>query len=424
MAGTLIVTNDFPPRQGGIETFVHAMATRLPADEVVVLTSDEPGAAAHDAALPFPVIRDRSRMLLPTGRTTRRAAEIARAHDCDRVWFGAAAPLAAMTPGLRRQAPGIARTVATTHGHEIWWARTPGARRLLRRIGDSVDVVTYLGEYTRARIAPALGPGARLERLVPGVDAEHFRPAGADESGAGAAEAGADGAGASWPGPAGADRAAAPVILCVARLVPRKGQDALIRALPLIRRTAPGAVLVLVGRGPDERRLRALARRRTEPGSVVFAGGREHAATPAYYAAADVFAMPCRTRRAGLEAEGLGIVFLEAAAAGLPVVAGRSGGAPDAVLDGVTGAVVDGRSPAAVAAAVGRILGAPAADRARMGAAGRRWVRAEWSWEASARRLAELLDPEQAGDRGDAAAAPESGSSRSAAPPEVYSPRR
>ncbi|MGW6914168.1 glycosyltransferase family 4 protein [Kitasatospora sp. NPDC054939] len=349
------------------------MATRLPPGEVVVLTSDEPGAAVHDAALPFPVIRDRARMLLPTGRVTRLAAEIARAHGCDRVWFGAAAPLAAMAAGLRRQAPGIARTVATTHGHEIWWARTPGARRLLRRIGDTVDVVTYLGEYTRTRIAPALGPRARLERLVPGVDTDQFRPA-----------------------PNGAGRAAEPVVLCVARLVPRKGQDVLIRALPMIRRAAPGAVLVLVGDGPDERRLRALARRHTEPGSVVFAGGREHAATAGYYAAADVFAMPCRTRRAGLEAEGLGIVFLEAAAAGLPVVAGRSGGAPDAVLDGVTGAVVDGRDPTAVAAAVGRILAATPADRARTGTAGRRWVREEWSWEASARRLAELLDPETA----------------------------
>lgn len=125
MTGTLIVTNDFPPRQGGIETFVHAMATRLPAGEVVVYTSAEPGAHQHDAALPFPVVRDRSRMLLPTPRVTRRAAEIARAYGCDRVWFGAAAPLAAMTPELRRQAPGIRRTVATTHGHEIWWARTP-----------------------------------------------------------------------------------------------------------------------------------------------------------------------------------------------------------------------------------------------------------------------------------------------------------
>ncbi|MER5354530.1 glycosyltransferase family 4 protein [Kitasatospora sp. NPDC002551] len=367
MTGTLIVTNDFPPRQGGIETFVHAMATRLPADEVVVYTSAEPEATRHDAALPFPVIRDRSRMLLPTPRVTRRAAEIARAHGCDRVWFGAAAPLAAMTPGLRRQAPGIRRTVATTHGHEIWWARTPVARRLLRRIGDSVDVVTYLGAHTRDRIAPALGPSARLERLVPGVDTELFRPR-----------------------PRGADPRA-PVILCVARLVPRKGQDTLIRALPLIRRAVPGAVLVLVGQGPDERRLRDLARRFTAPGAVVFAGGRAHADTPAAYASADVFAMPCRTRRAGLEAEGLGIVFLEAAAAGLPVVAGRSGGAPDAVLDGVNGAVVDGRDPSAVATAITRVLRAPAADRTRMATAGRDWVRTEWSWDTTAHRLTALL---------------------------------
>ncbi|MGW4892007.1 glycosyltransferase family 4 protein [Kitasatospora sp. NPDC004240] len=372
MNSTLIVTNDFPPRQGGIETFVHAMATRLPrasGGEVVVYTSDEPGAARHDAALPFPVVRDRARTLLPTGRVTGRAAELARAYGCDRVWFGAAAPLAAMAPGLRRLAPDIRRTVATTHGHEIWWARTPVARRLLRRIGDGVDVVTYLGPYTRDRIAPALGPAARLERLVPGVDTELFRPSANDGSGT------------------------APVILCVARLVPRKGQDTLIRALPLIRRAVPDAVLVLVGRGPDERRLRALARRYAEPGAVVFAGGREHALTPADYAAADVFAMPCRTRRAGLEAEGLGIVLLEAAACGLPVVAGRSGGAPDAVLDGVNGTVVDGRDPAEVAGAITRILRAPAAERARMGAAGRRWVREAWSWDATAGRLCDLLTP-------------------------------
>lgn len=315
------------------------------------------------------MIRDRARTLLPTPRVTRRAAAIARAHGCDRVWFGAAAPLAAMAPGLRRLAPGIRRTVATTHGHEIWWARTPGARGLLRRIGRGTDVVTYLGAYTRARIAPALGPDARLARLVPGVDAAVFRPA---------------------------DRRAPdgfPVILCVARLVPRKGQDVLIRALPAVRRAVPGTTLVLVGRGPDEDRLRGLAGRLTEPGTVEFTGGLDHAATAVRYAEADVFAMPCRTRRLGLEAEGLGIVFLEAAAAGLPVVAGRSGGAPDTVLDGVTGAVVDGRSPAEVAAALTRILLAPPAERALMGAAGRRWAEEQWTWEASARRLTDLLDP-------------------------------
>ncbi|MFE4355515.1 glycosyltransferase family 4 protein [Kitasatospora sp. NPDC056800] len=348
------------------------MADRVPGHDVVVYTSAEPGAELHDAALPYPVIRDRARTLLPTPRATRRAAEIAREHGCDRVWFGAAAPLAAMTPGLRRLAPGIRRTVATTHGHEIWWARTPGARGLLRRIGRGTDVVTYLGAYTRARIAPALGPDARLARLVPGVDPAVFRPASEDSVG---------------------EAAAAPVVLCVARLVPRKGQDVLIRALPAIRRAVPGTTLVLVGRGPDEDRLRGLALRLTEPGSVVFTGGLDHAATAVHYAGADVFAMPCRTRRLGLEAEGLGIVFLEAAAAGLPVVVGRSGGAPDTVLDGVTGAVVDGRAPAEVAAALTRILLAPPAERARMGAAGRRWAEEHWTWEASARRLTELLDP-------------------------------
>lgn len=318
------------------------------------------------------MIRDRARTLLPTPRATRRAADIARAHRCDRVWFGAAAPLAAMAPGLRRLAPGVRRTVATTHGHEIWWARTPGARGLLRRIGSGTDAVTYLGAYTRARIAPALGPDARLVRLVPGVDPSVFRPASEGSA---------------------LDASAAPVVLCVARLVPRKGQDVLIRALPAVRRAVPGTTLVLVGRGPDENRLRGLARRLAEPGSVVFTGGLDHAGTAVHYAGADVFAMPCRTRRLGLEAEGLGIVFLEAAAAGLPVVAGRSGGAPDTVLDGVTGTVVDGRSPAEVAAALTRLLLAPPAERARMGAAGRRWVEEHWTWEASARRLTELLDP-------------------------------
>lgn len=372
MGSTLVITNDFPPRQGGIETFVHAMATRVPDDDVVVYTSHEPGDTAYDSGLPFPVVRDPSRMLLPTGRVTRRAVEIARAHGCDRVWFGAAAPLALMAPALRRS--GVRRIVATTHGHEIWWARTPGVRGLMRRIGGGVDVVTYLGQYTRTRIEPALGPRARMSRLVPGVDPEVYRP----RAGSGPdlrTELGLHGG---------------RVILCVARLVPRKGQDTLIRALPLIRDKVPDAVLVVVGKGPDEARLRKLAARHAE-GAVRFAGGVSHADTPPYYAAADVFAMPCRTRRAGLEAEGLGIVFLEAAASGLPVVVGDSGGAPDTVLDGRTGRVVDGTDPAAVAEALTGILLDP--DRAVMGAAGREWVRDSWSWDASARHLTELLTP-------------------------------
>lgn len=374
MSNTLIVTNDFPPRQGGIETFVQAMATRVPGNNVVVYTSSEPGAATHDATLPFPVVRDPSRMLLPTRRVTDRILALAREHGCDRVWFGAAAPLAAMAPALRRG--GVKRIVATTHGHEVWWARVPGARQLLRRVGDNADVVTYLGEYTRARIAPALGPRARLSKLVPGVDLDAFRPdLPTERSRAVRDQYGLHGR---------------KVILSVARLVPRKGQDRLIRALPLIRRAVPEATLLVVGRGPDERRLRRLADAHPE-GSVVFAGGLSHSETPSYYAAADIFAMPCRTRRAGLEAEGLGIVYLEAAASGLPVVVGNSGGAPDAVLDGRTGTVVDGRNTQDVADAVVRLLASP--DGAAMGEAGRRWAEREWTWDASGRHLTRLLTP-------------------------------
>ncbi len=374
MGSTLVITNDFPPRQGGIETFVHAITTRMPAGRVVVYTSHEAGDAAYDATLPFPVVRDRAGTLLPTRRVAGRALEIAREHGCDRVWFGAAAPLALLAPALRRG--GIRRIVATTHGHEIWWAKAPGARQLLRRIGAGTDAVTYLGRYTRRRIGPALGPRAGLSRLVPGVDTRRYRP---DERARAATR--------ERLGLHGEE-----VILCLARLVPRKGQDMLIRALPLIRRRVPQAVLLLVGQGPYEARLRELAVRHGVADAVHFAGGTSHDGTPAYYAAADVFAMPCRTRKGGLEAEGLGIVFLEAAASGLPVVVGDSGGAPDTVLDGRTGRVVDGRDPAAIAAALVRTLLDP--ERAAMGAAGRRWVERDWSWDASARQLMALLSPE------------------------------
>ena len=181
------------------------------------------------------------------------------------------------------------------------------------------------------------------------------------------------------------------MVLCVSRLVPRKGQDMLIRALPLIRRSVPDAVLMIVGKGPDEARLRGLADRYAPGDQVVFAGGRTHAETAPYYSAADVFVMPCRTRRVGMEAEGLGIVFLEAAASGLPVVAGDSGGAPNTVLPGITGEVVDGRDVRAVADATARVLRSP--DRAAMGEAGRLWMERQWSWNASADRLARLLTP-------------------------------
>ncbi|MFF5263158.1 glycosyltransferase family 4 protein [Actinomadura viridis] len=364
MARCLIVTNDFPPRQGGIETFVYELARRFPPGEAVVYTSAEPGAARFDAGLPFPVVRDPARTLLPTPRVARTARRLAAAHGCDRVWFGAAAPL-----GLLAGPLGLP-SVATTHGHEVWWAGVPGPRQALRRIGARAGIVTYLTEHTRARIAPALGPRARTARLVPGVDAAAFRP-------------GAEGAAEVRERHGLGDR---PVVLTVSRLVPRKGQDRLIRALPLVREAVPDATLLVVGAGPQDFWLRGQAAE-----GVVFAGGRPHAELPPYYAAADVFAMPCRARRLGLETEGLGIVYLEAAAAGLPVLAGDAGGAPEAVRHGETGIVVDGRSVPEIAGRLVELLG-DAAARTEMGARGRAWVREEWSWEGSYERLRELLD--------------------------------
>ncbi|MFD4339322.1 glycosyltransferase family 4 protein [Streptomyces anulatus] len=397
---TLVVTNDFPPRQGGIETFVHAMTSRFPTDSVVVYTSAEPGAAAHDAALPHPVVRDPARTLLPVPRVAARAVEIARRHGCDSVWFGAAAPLGLLADRLRRES-GVRRAVATTHGHEVWWARTPGARTLLRRIGDRADTVTYLGEATRAPIAAALGPAAarRMVRLAPGVDMEPFRvrEEAREAVREGARDAVRPGAREGARAPAGGVReryglGGRPVILCAARLVPRKGQDTLIRALPAVRRAVPDAVLLLTGDGPYARTLRRLAADTGVADAVVLAGGQPQTAMPEHYAAGDVFAMPCRTRRRGLEVEGLGIVFLEAAAAGLPVLVGDSGGAPDTVRDGETGHVVDGRDVAAVADRLVALLRDRAGSRA-MGERGRAWVREAWGWERTYDTLAGLLAP-------------------------------
>jgi phosphatidylinositol alpha-1,6-mannosyltransferase len=319
--------------------------------------------------------------MLPVPTVARRAAQILKSTGCDTVLFGAAAPLGLLAPSLRRA--GASRLVAITHGHEAGWAALPGARSLLRRIGDSVDVMTYLGEYTRARLSRALSPQAagRLARLAPGVDTDAFRP------GAGGAAVKAK-----------LGLTGTPVVVCVSRLVTRKGQDTLIEAWPRVR-AAHGAVLLLVGAGPAESRLRRLAGRRGVADSVVFTGPVPGADLPAYYDAGDVFAMPCRTRRAGLDVEGLGIVYLEASAAGLPVVGGDSGGAPDAILDGETGYVLPGGDVAAVAGRISQLLADPAAARA-MGEKGVAWVDREWRWDLVARRLGQILLPGPPGGRG------------------------
>jgi len=369
---TLVVTNDFPPRQGGIQTFVAALLARRPPDSVVVLASDSPGSAAYDAALPYPVVRRPTSMLLPTRATARAAADLARRHGCDNAFFGAAAPLGLVAPALR--AAGVGHLVGATHGHETGWVALPGSRGLLQRIAGHLDVLTYISEYTRDRLEPALGGRARLAQLSPGVDVERFTP---DADGAAVRRRHGLGAG--------------PVVVCVSRLVARKGQDVLVAAWPQVLARHPGARLLLVGGGPGEAALRRAVARLGLAGSVVLTGPVPPEELPAFYAAGDVFAMPCRTRRGGLDVEGLGMVFLEAAACGRPVVVGTSGGAPEAVQDGVTGHVVEPRSPDAVAASISGLLDEPERARA-MGAAGRAWVEQRWSWTTIAATFADLLE--------------------------------
>ncbi len=377
MPKVLIVTNDFPPRRGGIQSFLHSLALGLPCDGVVVYAPAWPGAQEFDAELPFPVVRHRTSLMLPLPGVARRAREILAEHGCDTVLFGAAAPLGLLAPGLRRA--GARRVVAITHGHEAGWAALPGARSLLRKIGDEVDVLTYLGGYFRVRLARAISPTAvaKLTRLAPGVDNQQFHP-------------GAGGAAVRARLGIGAD---IPVVLCVSRLVPRKGQDTLIEAWPQVLAALSGKarpVLLIVGDGPYAPGLHRLARRHGVADSVIFTGSVPLAELPAYYDAGNVFSMPCRTRRGGLDVEGLGIVYLEASATGLPVIGGDSGGAPDAILPGETGYVVAGGDAGELAGRIVELLSDPGAA-ATMGEKGLAWVDQEWRWDLVSARLAGIL---------------------------------
>lgn len=375
MRRTLIVTNDFPPRQGGIQSFIHSLALRLPPEKLTVYAPKWSGDAEFDRAQPFEVVRHPTSLMIGGPSVTRRAVAIARARKAEAVVFGAAAPLGLITPALRRA--GIERAIAITHGHEAGWAALPGARGLLHRIGDETDTVTYLGEYFRVRVGRALSPRAasRMLRLAPGVDAARFHPD--PEAGLVIRER---------HGLAGR-----PVVVCVSRLVPRKGQDTLIRAWPEVVRQVPEAALLIVGDGPYLKTLKRLTERIGMSAHVTFTGSVASDELPAHYCAGDVFAMPCRTRRGGLDVEGLGIVYLEASAAGLPVIGGDSGGAPDAISDGESGFVVAGRDIPAVTARVVELLRDPARARA-MGEKGRAWVEQDWSWDQAAARLRAIID--------------------------------
>ena len=367
MTRTLWVTNDFPPRSGGIEQYLAHLLGFCPPEETRVLASPWPGDREHDATVPYRVDRVGRRPLLPSpglGAAIRRHAD---EHGAEVVVFGASWPLGELGRWIDRP------TLAFSYGREAGMVRF-GLARLMTRVARANTAVTVLSEFTSRALEPIFSEHARVELLPAGVDTTTFTP-------------GADGAVVRARHGIAPDQ---PVVTCVSRLVPRKGQDVLIEAWPRVQSRVPGAHLLLVGTGPAAEKLRRRVEALGLEAAVTLTGEVPWSELPAHYAAGDVFAMPCRTRWAGMDVEGLGIVYLEAQACGVPVVAGRSGGAPETVLDGETGIVVDGASARAVADAVVELLRDPV-RRAAMGDHARRFVEDSWSWPVMGRSLLKVL---------------------------------
>ena len=371
----LLVTNDLGPRAGGIETFVLGLIEGLPKDSLIIYTSSQKGDKAFDAQLlekfGAVVIRDRAKMLLPTPRITRKAVKILKQQQIKNVWFGAAAPLALMAGKLR--SAGASNIVALTHGHEVWWAKIPILKNLLKKIIKDVDHLGYLGDFTKGEIAKISNEPQKFLQIAPGIDTEHFAPKSA--RGDLIEKYRLDGR---------------RVIVSVGRLVHRKGQDELVKAMPKILEQFPDAILLFVGEGPIKQMLFNSAKQLGVLPKVVFAGRVSHHDLPDYICLGEIFAMPVRSRFSGLEVEGLGIVYLEASACGLPVIVGNSGGAVDAVLDKKTGLLVDGTKSDQIADAICELLANP--ERAKqMGAAGRDWVINNWQLSSWSEKFNKVL---------------------------------
>ena len=358
----LLVTNDLGPRAGGIETFVLGLIEGLPKNSLIIYTSSQKGDKAFDAQLlekfGAAVIRDRAKMLLPTPRVTRKVVKILKQAQIKNVWFGAAAPLALMAGKLR--SAGASNIVALSHGHEVWWAKIPILKSLLKKIIKDVDYLGYLGDFTKGEIAKTSNQPQKFLQIAPGIDTEHFAPRKARVDLI--EKYRLDGR---------------RVIVSVGRLVHRKGQDELVKAMPKILEQFPDAILLFVGEGPIKQMLFNSAKQLGVLPKVVFAGRVSHHDLPDYICLGEIFAMPVRSRFSGLEVEGLGIVYLEASACGLPVIVGNSGGAVDAVLDKKTGLLVDGTKSDQIAQSICELLANP--ERAKqMGQAGRDWVIKNW----------------------------------------------
>jgi phosphatidylinositol alpha-1,6-mannosyltransferase len=366
----LLVTNDFPPKIGGIQSLLWEWWRRLPPDRFAVLTSPYDGTAEFDRAQPFRIERTREPVLLPHPMMVRRIDALAEEIGAELVVLDPAVPLGLVGPSLQRPYDVV------LHGAEVTVpGRLPGSRQALGHVLRRARHIVSAGAYAAQEAEHAAGETLPVTVVPPGVDCERFRPLDADERAAARARFG-------LPGDAS-------LVVGISRLVPRKGFDVAIRAAALLRAGRPDLLLAISGRGRDERRLRQLATELRAP--VRFLGRVANEDLPALYGCADVFTMPCRTRWGGLEQEGFGIVFVEAAACGVPQVAGRSGGAAEAVEHGATGYVVEQpEDPRAVADAIAAILDDPS-QRAAMGQASRARAVSEFSYDVLAERLGRSL---------------------------------
>lgn len=367
---TLLVTNDYPPRVGGIQRTLEALVRRLPPDRVAVLCPNAEGGDAFDRVAPYAVYRQTERFLWPVPDVRRRLHEAVRSFRAEVVLFGAVYPLALLGPSLTETGTPY---LAAAHGFEYWLSIAPGTHALVRRATSRASRVPVMCSAFIARVVRTAVPDdVPVSVMYPGADLEIFRPDLpyedlTDLHGV-------------------ADR---PLVVCVSRLVARKGQDVLIRAMQRIRREVPDASLLIVGDGPDRDRLVRLAADAPD-GSIAFAGQVSEGDLPRYYRAGNVFALPCRSRLGGLEVEGWGNVFLEAAACARPVVVGDSGGARESLAPGETGLLVNGSDVVEVARAVGSLLADP--ERAdTMGRAGRERVERAFGWSRAAEQLAGWL---------------------------------
>jgi phosphatidylinositol alpha-1,6-mannosyltransferase len=365
---SLLVTNDFPPKIGGIQSYLYELWRRLPGDETTVLTARYPSAHEFDAAQDFRVERRRERVLFPTRSLARHADALAREVGAAVVFVDPMLPLGLIGARLT-SAPHL----VVVHGAEVTLpGRLPGTHALARRVLDGSDGIVAAGEYPAREAARAAGSPLSGVVIPPGVDATRFVPVDAEGRATARRRFGLD-----------PDR---PLVLGVSRLVPRKGFDTLIDAIAGLDDSVQ---LAIAGSGRDRRRLEARAARRGIAGRTTFLGRVDDASLPSLYASADVFSMLCRDRWRGLEAEGFGIVFVEAAACGVPAVAGRSGGSHEAVADGSTGLVVEPRDAAAVRGALERLLGDDAL-RTSLGRAARARAVEEFSYDRLAVSLAAL----------------------------------